>query len=86
MRIFVGDTLCCEIDNTKTFYLVLGITDGIITMVEPYEAGNLRERSRSKTDYLRYTFKSPNTLKPLKARIVHVDECGFVYDPGFKEK
>ena len=86
MRIFVGDTLCCEIDNTKTFYLVLGITDGIITMVEPYEAGNLRERSRSKTDYLKYTFKSPNALKPIKARIVHVDECGFVYDPGFKEK
>ena len=86
MRIFVGDTLCCETENKKILYHVLAITDGMITMVEPYEAGNLRERSRSKTDYLKYTFKSPNALKPIKTRIVHVDECGFVYDPGFKEK
>ena len=86
MRIFVVDTICCEIENQKILYHVLGITDGTITMVELYEAGNLRERSRSKTDYLKYTFKTPNTLKPLKARVIHVDECGFVYDPGFKEK
>ena len=55
-------------------------------MVEHFEAGNLRDRDRDKNDYLKYIVKSPNTLKPLKARIVHVDECGFVYDPGFKEK
>lgn len=86
MRIFVGDTLCCEIENKKVLYHVLGVTDGKVTMVEHFEAGNLRERDRDKNDYLKYFVKSPNTLKPLKARIVHVDECGFVYDPGFKEK
>lgn len=86
MRIFVGDTLCCKIDNKKTYYLVLGITEGKVTMVEHFEAGNLKERNGNKEDYLKYTVKSPNKLKSLKARIVHVDECGFVYDPGFKEK
>lgn len=86
MRIFVGDSLCCEINDKKIIYHVLGITDRKITMIEHFEAGNLRERDRDNNDYLKYTVKSPNTLKPLKARIVHVDECGFVYDPGFKEK
>ena len=86
MRIFVGDTLCCEIDGKKVLYHVLGITDGRITMVEHYEAGNLRERDRDKKDYFKYTVKTPNTLKSLKARNIHVDECGFIYDPGFKEK
>jgi CRISPR-associated endonuclease Csn1 len=86
MRIFVSDTLCCEINGKKTIYHVIGITDKKITMVEHFEAGNLRERDRDKNDYLKYIVKSPNTLKPLKTRIVHVDECGFVYDPGFKEK
>ncbi len=86
MRIFVGDTLCCEIDSVKVLYHVLGITDGRITMVEHFEAGNLRERDRDKNDYLKYIVKSPNTLKPLKTRIIHIDECGFVYDPGFREK
>ena len=86
MRIFVGDTLCCEIDGQKVLYHVLGITEGKITMVEHFEAGNLKERNGNKEDYLKYTVKSPNKLKALHPRIVHVDECGFVYDPGFKEK
>lgn len=86
MRIIVGDTLACEVDGIRILYHILGITPGKITMVEIYEAGNLRERSRNKNDYLKYTFKNPNTLRSIKARLVHVDECGFVYDSGFKEK
>lgn len=85
MRVRVGDTMLCEDDDKRTLFHILGITPGKITMVEIHEAGNLRERDRDKNDYLKYTFKNPNTLKPLKARLVHVDECGFVYDPGFKE-
>lgn len=86
MRIIVGDTLCCEINEKKNYYLVLGITKGKITLAELFEAGNLKERDRDKNDYFKYILKAPSKLKDLKTRIVHVDECGFVYDPGFKEK
>ncbi|MBR4917160.1 MAG: type II CRISPR RNA-guided endonuclease Cas9 [Fibrobacter sp.] len=86
MRIIVGDTLCCEINEKKNYYLVLGITKGKITLAEPFEAGNLKERDRDKNDYFKYILKAPGKLKDLKTRIVHVDECGFVYDPGYKEK
>ncbi len=85
MRVRVGDTMLCEDNGKRVLFHILGITPGIITMVEIHEAGNLRERSRDKNDYLKYTFKNPNTLKQLKARLVHADECGFIYDPGFKE-
>lgn len=86
MSLFIGDTLCCEIDGKRVLYHILGITDQKITMAELFEAGNLKERDRSKNDVFKYTYKKASTLKPLKARIVHVDECGFVYDPGFREK
>ena len=86
MSLFIGDTLCCEKDGKRILYHILGITDQKITMAELFEAGNLKERDKNKTDYFKYTYKKASTLKPLKARIVHVDECGFVYDPGFKEK
>lgn len=86
MRLFIGDTLCCEKDDKRILYIILGITDQKVTMAELFEAGNLKERDRSKHDYFKYTYKKASTLKPLKARVVHVDECGFVYDPGFKEK
>ena len=86
MRLFVGDTLCCELNEQKKFYHILGITDGKVTLAEIHEAGNLKERDRDKKDYFKYIFKAPSKLKDFKARLVHVDECGFVYDPGFKEK
>jgi CRISPR-associated endonuclease Csn1 len=86
MRLFVGDTLCCELNEQKKFYHILGITDGKVTLAEIHEAGNLKERDRDKKDYFKYIFKAPSKLKDFKARLIHVDECGFVYDPGFKEK
>lgn len=86
MRIIVGDTLACEVNGVRTLYHVLGITPGKFTLVPLYEAGNLHERARDKKDYFSYVFKSPDRLRQMKSRLVHVDECGFVYDPGFKEK
>ena len=86
MKLFVGDTLCCELNEQKKFYHILGITEGKVTLAEIHEAGNLKERDRDKKDYFKYIFKAPSKLKDFKARLVHVDECGFVYDPGFKEK
>jgi len=85
MRLRGGDTICLE-NMDFCFFYVVGISLGKVTLAPIFESGNLRERDRSKIDSFKYLVKSPNALLPLKARVVHVDECGFVYDPGFMEK
>jgi CRISPR-associated endonuclease Csn1 len=58
------------------------ISEGIISMAEIFQGGTLREYDRMHEHPFKYLRKTPNTLRPLKARLVHIDEIGFVFDPG----
>jgi hypothetical protein len=57
-------------------------TPGTIAMIALQEA-NADARVRKKE--LKYFFKTPSTLRPLRARAVGVDVLGYVNDPGFKD-
>lgn len=86
MRLIVGDTVCREINGKKDYLRLVKMSLGIIVFAPIHEAGALKARNSNPDDPFKYISMTPNTLKQNKIRIVHVDECGFVYDPGFKEK
>lgn len=83
MRIHKDDVLAVEIDGEpRKCVRVAKFSDGQIAMVELHES-NVDARTKSKA--LKYLFKSPSTLKPLKARLVGVNILGYVNDPGFHD-
>jgi len=86
MRLIVGDTICREINGQKEFLRLVKMSLGRITFAPIFEAGALKTRDSDPKDPFKYITMSPNLLKQNKVRLIHVDECGFVYDPGFKEK
>lgn len=81
MRLRNNDTLKLEGDRPG-LYRVSMISEGIISMAEIFQGGTLREYDRMHEHPFKYLRKTPNTLRPLKARLVHIDEIGFVFDPG----
>lgn len=81
MRIHRDDVLAVEADATTKLMRVAYFTPGVIAMVALQEA-NADARVRSKE--LKYFFKSPSTLKLLRARTVGVDVLGYVNDSGFR--
>ena len=86
MRLIVGDTICRETNGQKEFLRLVKMSLGRITFAPIFEAGALKTRDSDPKDPFKYITMSPNLLKQNKVRLIHVDECGFVYDPGFKEK
>lgn len=86
MRLIVGDTVCREVNGKKELLRLVKMSLGVIVFAPIHEAGALKARNSNPNDPFKYISMSPNTLKQNKIRIIHVDECGFVYDPGFKEK
>lgn len=86
MRLIVGDTVCREINGKKDYLRLVKMSLGRITFAPIFEAGALKTRDSDPKDPFKYITISPNLLKQNKTRLIHVDECGFVYDPGFKEK
>lgn len=80
MRIHRDDVLAFEDDSRTKLTRVAYFTEGKIALVGLQEA-NSDARVRAKE--LRYFFKSPSTLKPLRARLVGVDVLGYINDPGF---
>lgn len=83
MRIHKDDVLAVEIDDDPPKHMrVVKFSEGQIAMVNLRES-NVDARTRSKS--LKYLFKSPSTLKPLKARLVGVNILGYVNDPGFHD-
>ncbi|HET7929891.1 MAG TPA: type II CRISPR RNA-guided endonuclease Cas9 [Rhodanobacteraceae bacterium] len=84
MRIHKDDILAIgQVVGTR-YMRVAGFSGSRITLVDLYEA-NADARARDKDSGLKYFFKSPSTLKPLRARIVGVDILGYVNDPGYRD-
>lgn len=84
MRVCGGDLLAIEQDGKRRIMRVAKFSKGMIALAEHYEA-NVDARARTTQDGFKYLFKSPSTLKPLRARLVGVDILGYVNDPGFHE-
>jgi len=82
MRIHRDDVLAVDVNDGRRLMRVAYFTAGMIALVDLYEA-NADARVRAKS--LKYFFKSPSTLKPLRARLVGVSILGYVNDPGFRE-
>lgn len=84
MRIHKDDILGIELEGKFKLMRVARFSEGIIALVEPREA-NVDARTRDKGGDLKYFFKSPSALQPLRARLVGVDILGYMNDPGFRE-
>lgn len=84
MRICKDDILAIEQNGATRCMRVAYFTEGMIALVAPHEA-NVDARTRNKGSGLKYFFKSPSTLKPLRTRLVGVHILGYVNDPGFRE-
>lgn len=84
MRIHRDDILAVEHEGGTRYMRVGYISQGIIAMAPPNEA-NVDARTRDRGGDLKYFFKSPSALKPLRARIVGVDILGYINDPGYRE-
>jgi CRISPR-associated endonuclease Csn1 len=83
LRIHKDDVLAVETENGTLRYMrVAKFSEGMIALVDLHEA-NVDARTRSKS--LRYVFKAPSALKPLKARLVGVNILGYLNDPGFHD-
>lgn len=77
MRIFKGDTLAIESNNALNLYVVVELRAGNkdIGLVPVAAAGAKPAR----------TYHGLSRLQMQKARVVKVDELGYVNDPGFRE-
>ncbi|MGE0640108.1 MAG: type II CRISPR RNA-guided endonuclease Cas9 [Thermoanaerobaculia bacterium] len=84
MRIHKEDVLCVELEAGARLMRVAKFSSGVIALVNLNEA-NVDARTRSSSDGLKYFFKSPSALQPLRARLVGVDILGYVNDPGPKD-
>lgn len=84
MRIHKDDVLAIEVDDQIRLMRVAKFSTGMIALVDLREA-NVDARTRDKTSELKYFFKSPSALKPLRARLVGVNILGYLNDPGFQE-
>lgn len=85
MRLHVDDILAIERAGTRELFRVAQVTDARVTLAAHYEAGALRTRDSDPTDSFKYLYASPGMLRTYKARLVGVDELGYVNDPGFRE-
>ena len=84
MRIHKDDVLVIERGGTVQYMRVAKFTPGMIALVLVNEA-NVDARTRDKQSGLKYFFKAPTALKPLRARPVGIDILGYINDPGFRE-
>ncbi len=83
MRIRGGDMVAIEEGSaSRRIMRVVKFSTGQIVLAEHKEAGSLKTRDADKTDDFKYLSKSPSGLQALRARLIHVDEMGRVYDPG----
>lgn len=81
MRVHRNDVLAIEMDGARRCMRVAVISEGYVALVGLYEAN---ADARVRTRELKYMFKSPSALKPLKARLVGVTILGYINDPGFR--
>jgi len=82
MRLRGDDLIAIEDGGRKRLMRVVKFSKGQIALAEHCEAGPLKKRDKDKADTFKYLSKAPSGLQRLKARLVHVDPAGRVFDPG----
>ncbi|MEQ9042544.1 MAG: type II CRISPR RNA-guided endonuclease Cas9 [Alphaproteobacteria bacterium] len=82
MRLRGGDLIAVENSNQKRVMRLVKFSKGQIVLADHFEAGSLKKRNEDKEDDFKYLTTSPSKLQKLKARLVHVDPAGRIFDPG----
>ena len=77
MRIRRDDILLVGNGTTQQLQRVAKLSEGVIALVAVNEA-NVDARTRDKLSGLKYTFKSPNSLRADGARVAGIDILGYV--------
>lgn len=86
MRLHVDDLVAVERPNQdKKIYRIVKVSDAQLALAEHFEAGALKSRDSDPDDNFKYLYASATSLRELKARVVGIDELGYVNDPGFRE-
>ncbi len=85
MRLRKGDTIAVEDMPGEVTYknvIRLSPSNNVIYLATDNEAGDFSNRHKDDNDLFRWDFANIGKLKNRKARLVHVDEAGRVFDPG----
>lgn len=82
MRIRGNDLLAIDDGGDRRIMRVVKFSKGQIALAEHFEGGALKARDADKDDAFKYLTVSPSRLHLLKARSVHVDPAGRLFDPG----
>ena len=82
MRIRGNDMLAVEDGGGRRIMRVVKFSKGQICLAEHFEGGALKARDADKDDPFKYFTASPARLQCLKARLVHADPAGRLFDPG----
>jgi CRISPR-associated endonuclease Csn1 len=85
MRIRGNDMISIGEGEERRIMRVVKFSTGQIAMAEHFEAGALKARDTNKEDTFKYLTVSPSGLQKKKARLVHVNPAGKLFDPGFGE-
>ncbi len=82
MRLINNDMIAVGEPGQRRILRVQKMSKGRIALCGHFEA-NVDARDRDKDDPFNYLVKSPNALREMKARKVHIDMLGRIKDPGF---
>lgn len=86
MQLRVGDCVAAEREpGRRSIYRVVKLSDAQLALAPHFESGSLKARDADANDPFRYWYVSASSLRAAKARIVGIDELGYVNDPGFRE-
>jgi len=82
MRIRQNDLIAIEEEN-RSIMRIVKFSECKIVLAEHFEAGNLKRRDADKTtDPFNYLTVAPSRLQEFRARLVHADPAGRLFDPG----
>lgn len=85
MRLHVDDCVAVELESgAPSLCRVVKLSDGKIVLAEHFAAGSLKKRNSDPSDTFKYLTLAHSSLYEAKARVVGVDELGYVNDPGFR--
>ncbi|MBT5896175.1 MAG: type II CRISPR RNA-guided endonuclease Cas9 [Rhodospirillaceae bacterium] len=82
MRLRINDMLAIEEDSKRRIMRVVKLSKGKITLAEHFEGGSLKNRDAEDGDPFNYRTLAPSGLRLIRARTVHVDPSGRLFDPG----
>jgi CRISPR-associated endonuclease Csn1 len=84
MRLRKDDLIAIGDEDDRRVMRVVKFSPGQIVLADHHEGGNLKQRDAmdDEEDPFRYLTRTPNSLRDLFARKVHVDILGRVRDPG----